>query len=117
MNNFQHCESPDDLPGKVASYDRCDWCDKPVTDDYLDEVIEGERLRLCLDCAGSVDVCTLCDKVRPRVQKQGEDIWACERCLSLRECDTHGRRLTRTERLQGLADSGCDTWEEYRGEK
>jgi hypothetical protein len=26
-------------------------------------------------------------------------------------------RLTRHERLQGLADSGCDTWEEFRGEK
>lgn len=26
-------------------------------------------------------------------------------------------RLTRQERLQGLADSGCDTWEEYRGER
>ena len=25
--------------------------------------------------------------------------------------------LTRTERLQGLADRGCDTWEEYRGER
>lgn len=27
------------------------------------------------------------------------------------------RRLTRTERHQELADSGCDTWEEYRGER
>lgn len=27
------------------------------------------------------------------------------------------RTLTRQERLQGLADSGCDTWEEYRGER
>jgi hypothetical protein len=26
-------------------------------------------------------------------------------------------RLTRNERLQGLADRGCDTWEEYRGER
>jgi hypothetical protein len=27
------------------------------------------------------------------------------------------RKLTREERLQRLADSGVDTWEEYRGEK
>lgn len=27
------------------------------------------------------------------------------------------RKLTREERLQGLADNGCDTWEEYRGER
>ncbi len=27
------------------------------------------------------------------------------------------RKPTREERLQGLADSGCDTWEEYRGER
>ena len=28
-----------------------------------------------------------------------------------------GRKLTRPERLQGLADRGVDTWEEYRGER
>lgn len=27
------------------------------------------------------------------------------------------RNLTRNERLQLLADSGCDTWEEARGER
>ncbi len=27
------------------------------------------------------------------------------------------RPLTRHERLQELADRGCDTWEEYRGER
>ena len=26
-------------------------------------------------------------------------------------------RLSRQERLQGLADHGCDTWEEYRSER
>jgi hypothetical protein len=26
-------------------------------------------------------------------------------------------KLTRQERLQALADAGCDTWEEYRGER
>lgn len=27
------------------------------------------------------------------------------------------RHLARHERLQAMADSGCDTWEEYRGER
>ena len=27
------------------------------------------------------------------------------------------RRLTRQERLQGLADRGIDTWDDYRGER
>ena len=27
------------------------------------------------------------------------------------------RRLTRYERLEALADSGCDTWSEWRGER
>lgn len=27
------------------------------------------------------------------------------------------RPLSRHEQLQGLADQGCDTWEEYRGER
>lgn len=27
------------------------------------------------------------------------------------------RKLTRQERLQGHADQGCDTWEEYWGER
>ena len=30
---------------------------------------------------------------------------------------TPRRKLTRQERLQGLADSGCDTWADYRGER
>ncbi len=38
------------------------------------------------------------------------------------ECRSHvprryTRRLSRNERLQGLVDSGCDTWAEYRGER
>ncbi len=38
------------------------------------------------------------------------------------ECRAHvprryTRHLNRNERLQGLADSGCDTWAEYRGER
>jgi len=33
------------------------------------------------------------------------------------EPDEPKRKLTRNERLQALADSGCDTWEEFRGER
>lgn len=34
-------------------------------------------------------------------------------------CGTCGRwvKLTRHEQLEALADHGCDTWEEYRGER
>lgn len=31
------------------------------------------------------------------------------------EVDRPRRRLTRDERLQAMADAGCDTWEEYEG--
>ena len=37
----------------------------------------------------------------------------CGACASLR--DSH--RPSRNERLQALADAGCDTWEEHRGER
>lgn len=38
----------------------------------------------------------------------------CPRCGA----DTERvKKLTRQERLQGLADSGVDTWEDYRCEK
>lgn len=33
------------------------------------------------------------------------------------EDDEPKRKLTQQERLEGLADSGCDTWEDYRGER
>lgn len=33
------------------------------------------------------------------------------------EDDEPRRKLTRNERLQGLADSGVDTWDSYRGER
>lgn len=41
----------------------------------------------------------------------------CAEVSAADEGDDPPRKLTRTERLQGLADSGCDTWEEYRGER
>lgn len=41
----------------------------------------------------------------------------CQDCRSLVAKCRDNSRLTRQERLQGLADSGCDTWEEYRGER
>lgn len=44
----------------------------------------------------------------------------CETCraeYSHRQYHKSMNRMTRNERLQGMADRGCDTWEEYRGEK
>ncbi len=33
------------------------------------------------------------------------------------EPEERPRKLTRQEQLEALADSGCDTWSEYRGER
>ncbi len=33
------------------------------------------------------------------------------------EDNEHPAKLTRTECLQEMADRGCDTWAEYRGER
>lgn len=43
---------------------------------------------------------------KPTEQEQGE-----------REEHEPVRRMTRAERQQALADSGVDTWEDYRGER
>ena len=37
----------------------------------------------------------------------------CGDCRAEIKAEVTSRRLTRQERLQGLADRGCDTWEEY----
>ena len=41
----------------------------------------------------------------------------CERCYELEHGKEPRRKMTRNERLQEAADRGCDTWEEYRGER
>lgn len=49
----------------------------------------------------------------------------CDKLVTGRECPLCGADTdkwpedppARNERLQGLADRGCDTWEEYRGER
>lgn len=45
----------------------------------------------------------------------------CEACAGTCLEDEHEapapRRLSRYERLERMADDGCDTWEEYRGER
>ena len=52
--------------------------------------------------------------------------WSPDQCAVTPGCAKpfgHGglcesaKRMTRQERLQALADSGCDIWEEYRGER
>ncbi len=45
------------------------------------------------------------------------DAEVTERRLEDHEEPEPPRKLTRQERLEAMADSGCDTWEEYRGER
>ena len=41
----------------------------------------------------------------------------CAECNSVDFDVVEPRKLTRQEQLEGLADRGIDTWEEYRGER
>ncbi len=41
----------------------------------------------------------------------------CRHCGMDQSIVVSRHKLTRMERLQGLADSGVDTWEDYRGER
>jgi hypothetical protein len=47
----------------------------------------------------------------------GCEIAAAEDQDDLSDDRPPARRLTRHEQLEGLADRGVDTWEDYRGEK
>ncbi len=64
---------------------------------------------------------TICDGCASQAIDEGFRLGAmlvsAARCDSCGEEQEHARKLTRQERLEGLADSGCDTWEEYRGER
>ena len=53
--------------------------------------------------------CGMCDEYHRRGTE-------CPKCGADLE-KVPERRLTRQERLQALADSGVDTWEEKRGER
>jgi len=74
--------------------------------------------------------CEQCGERRPCCMRKAEtratpEGWFCHRCLGTpdKDCDEcvdyFGKPvpLTRQERLQRLADSGCDTWEEYEGRR
>lgn len=41
----------------------------------------------------------------------------CGDCRAELKAESESRRLTRHEKLQRLADSGCDTWEEYNEDR
>ena len=55
--------------------------------------------------------CAMCDKIG------STDADDCPVCGFELERVTPRRKLTRQEQLEGLADSGVDTWEDYRGER
>lgn len=83
----------------------------------LDQAVElAEELLALTACPG--DDCDGCP--RCKIHCPGCDTWmppdwdACDECA--REV-RNSRPLTRAERMQGLADSGCDTMEELRGER
>lgn len=59
---------------------------------------------VCEDCAEPLDAAGNCANCN-------------EPCLSDGTPLFPQRRLTRQERLQEMADAGCDTWEDYRGER
>lgn len=56
--------------------------------------------------------CPMCDEWFPLNKTE------CPACgMDLEIGEQEPARLSRTERLQGLADSGCDTWAEHREER
>lgn len=81
---------------------RCDKCGRVSTSQQPLWFTDGPGLfTVCQDCLRALQVWF--------VEKQAQ---------SEHECPTLAlRKLTRHEQLQGLADRGIDTWEDYRGEK
>lgn len=59
----------------------------------------------------------LCEDA-PEYDEQDVDGWQLHSFVAPElEDDTPPRKLTRNEQIEALADSGCDTWEDYRGER
>ena len=58
---------------------------------------------------------TACGPERARVLARITEETPCGEPMTDRDDHAPRRRLTRYERLEALADSGCDTWEEYEG--
>ena len=60
----------------------------------------------------SLKYCGMCDKIAEATEDE------CPECgYDLERVGPHHRKMTRQERLEGLADRGVDTWEDYRGER
>jgi len=76
----------------------------------------GEVMVYCASCGGA-------GTVEDRDDSVGYASYVkCPTCAAtgishMTGCGCASRRMTRQERLQGLADRGTDTWEEFRGER
>ena len=85
-----------------------DYPEKPVGEkpqQITREIVDGFYIDTCSDCGA----------FESNLPAEDDPYW--EPCLSDGTPLYSRRKPTRQERLQGLADSGCDTWAEYRGER
>jgi len=60
--------------------------------------------------------CDRCGMPTPRLEPPDPQ-QVCDACYQEMRDRIAGGRLTRNERLQGLADRGVDTWDDYYGRR
>ena len=77
----------------------------------LEHVHSCERCDANFSCHGTLDLGS------DLVATCEDDHAICDVCREDLRAEAPRHRLTRHERLQGLADRGHDTWEEVRGER